>query len=365
MAKFLRNKKLDSSPQKNLLEFILFKGPGKRERWDMKSTPLDLTGVPWTCIRGDNTWTFKRELKWESRKEMAYKYAIDKLHGSVSQSLAVALLTNCPPAYLVAEIQQKGFTISAHSCYLRGLRWQVSICCVSCHTLCLNTLFILFLFIFQRFILQCIKTQDLEEESSIHTYFTFQQMNLNLLVMSFTSWLIAIISRIVISQENKIEGKKKKTALWRGAISIQLSITICQDPVSSYFSPFTRFDGLTCPFTQCKGIKTNNNRETQTNKQNPPKLLDSCLGQLRMSLYVPASTCGVSYCAMGHCHIANLHEITLKLNYSCLALFGVLQTKVPKSSPPDFHSTFSFYYFYTEIFSCTSLLWYPTKSFTS
>lgn len=56
------------------------------------------------------------------RREMAYKYPIDKLYGLVSQNLAVALLTCCPPAYSAAEIQQKGFTISAHSWYLRGLR---------------------------------------------------------------------------------------------------------------------------------------------------------------------------------------------------------------------------------------------------
>lgn len=157
MAKFLCNGMLDSSPQENLLEFVLFKGPGKRERWDVKATALDLAVFPWTRIRGEKAWTFKWKLKWESRKEMAYKYTIDKLYGSVSHSLAVALLTYCPPAYLVAELEQKGFTVSAHSRYLRGLRWQVSICCVSCSTLCLNTLFILNLFIFQGFIPHCLK----------------------------------------------------------------------------------------------------------------------------------------------------------------------------------------------------------------
>lgn len=53
---------------------------------------------------------------------MAYKYPMDKLYGLVSWSLSDVLLTYCPPANSAAEIQQKSFTISALSCYLRGPR---------------------------------------------------------------------------------------------------------------------------------------------------------------------------------------------------------------------------------------------------
>lgn len=135
------------------------------------------------------------------------------------------------------------------------------------------------------------KIQDLQKESSIHTHFTFQQMNFNLLVMSFTSRPTAIISKIGISQENKIKKKKNQHC---GQEPYQFSCLLLFVKILFLLQPSTRLDGPTCPFTQCKGIKTNNNREKQTNKQNPPKLLASCLNQLRMPLYVPASTCGVS-----------------------------------------------------------------------
>lgn len=211
------------------------------------------------ALEGKKAWTFKWELKWESKRKMAYKYPVDKLYGSVSQSLSNALLTYCPPAYSAAEIQQKGFTISAHSRYLRGPRWQVSICCVSCSMLCLNTLVL-----YSRGLHYTVwkKRWDLQEENSIHTNFTFQQRNFKLLVMSFTSLPTAITSKIIIYQEKKKLRKKPPNQISLvGQQPYQPSCLLLFANILFLLQPFTRFDGFKCPFTQCKGIKTNSNRE--------------------------------------------------------------------------------------------------------
>lgn len=198
------------------------------------------------ALEGKKAWTFKWELKWESKRKMAYKYPVDKLYGSVSQSLSNALLTYCPPAYSAAEIQQKGFTISAHSRYLRGPRWQVSICCVSCSMLCLNTLVL-----YSRGLHYTVwkKRWDLQEENSIHTNFTFQQRNFKLLVMSFTSLPTAITSKIIIYQEKKKLRKKPPNQISLvGQQPYQPSclLTICQHPISS--STFYEVWWLQVPF---------------------------------------------------------------------------------------------------------------------
>lgn len=183
------------------------------------------------ALEGKKAWTFKWELKWESKRKMAYKYPVDKLYGSVSQSLPNALLTYCPPAYSAAEIQQKGFTISAHSCYLRGPRWQVSIRCVSCSMLCLSTLFL-----YCRGLHYTVwkKLWDLQEENSIHTNFTFHQRNFKLLVMSFTSLPIAITSKIIIYQEKKNWGKNPQTK----SVLLDSSHT---NPAVCYYLPTSYF----------------------------------------------------------------------------------------------------------------------------
>lgn len=142
---------------------------------------------------------------------MAYKYPMDKLYGLVSWSLSDALLTYCPPANSAAEIQQKSFTISALSCYLRGPRWQMSLCYVSCSTLCLNNLFILNPFYVTGVYTTVFKKRwNLHKKNSIHTNFNFQLRDFKLLVMPFTPLSTKITSKIIIYQKNKIREKKNQ-----------------------------------------------------------------------------------------------------------------------------------------------------------
>lgn len=51
---------------------------------------------------------------------MACKYPVDKLYGSVSQSVSNALLTYCASAYWAAEMQQK-VSLPQHICAI----WEV------------------------------------------------------------------------------------------------------------------------------------------------------------------------------------------------------------------------------------------------
>lgn len=163
---------------------------------------------------------------------MAYKYPIDKLYGSVSWSLSDALLTYCPPANSAAETQQKGFTISAHSCYLRGPRWQMSLCYVSHRTLCLNNLFILNPFYIRGFYTTVFKKRwSLQEENSIHENLTFQQRDFKLLVMPFTLLSTKITSKIIIYQKHKIE--RKKISVGDSSHSSSSVYYICQHSISA------------------------------------------------------------------------------------------------------------------------------------
>lgn len=152
---------------------------------------------------------------------MAYKYPIDRLYGSVSWSLSDALLTYCPPANSAAEIQQKCFTISALLCYLRGPRWQMSLCYVSCSTLCLNNLFILNLFYITG-VYTTVSKKKMEPPGEFNPYkFYFSAKRLKLLVMPFILLSTKITSKIIIYHKNKIN--EKKSVLQTAAIQVQLS----------------------------------------------------------------------------------------------------------------------------------------------
>lgn len=125
---------------------------------------------------------------------------------------------------------------------------------------------------------------------------------------------------------------------------------------TSYFclQCFTRFDGFKSHFPKTKG-----SRQSVTRKRNPrPKP-----SQLRMALHMPNSTCGVSHCLMEHCHIINLHEFTFQMNQSLDSL--VSSRPRPPVQFPQFSQNTAFYYFCTQISSCTSQHCYPTKFFTS
>lgn len=173
---------------------------------------------PWTlqCFHkhalGIKSLNLQRGVKMENPGE---KWPINILHtwlhGSVSWNLSDNLLIYCPPTNSAAEIQQKGFTISAHSCYLRGPRWQMSLCYVSRSTLCLNNLFILNPFYITGVYTTVFKKRwSLQEENSIYKNFTFQQRDFKLLIMPPST---KITSKIIIYQKNKIE--KKKNQCWR------------------------------------------------------------------------------------------------------------------------------------------------------
>lgn len=86
---------------------------------------------------------------------MAYAYSIDKLYGSVSQSLAIALLIYCPPAYIYnkrVSLSQRIHTIE------RSQMTSEYMLCILQHALPKYPVF-LNLFIFQGFILHCLKKE--------------------------------------------------------------------------------------------------------------------------------------------------------------------------------------------------------------
>lgn len=174
----------------------------------------------------------------------------------------------------------------------------MSLCYVSCSTLCLNNLFILNLFYITGVYTTVSKKKRWNlQENLIHTNFTFQQRDFKLLVMPFILLSTKITSKIIINHKNKIN--QKKSVLQTAAIRVQLFYL-----PTSYFclQCLTRFDGFKSHFSNTKG-----SRQPITGKRNPrPKP-----SQLRMALHMPDSTRGVSHCLMEHCQIINLHEFTL------------------------------------------------------
>lgn len=201
----------------------------------------------------------------------------------------------------------------------------MSLCYVSCSTLCLNNLFILNPFLCLYYSIQ----KKMEPPGGkLNPYkFYFSAEDFKLLVMPFILLSTKITCNHNLS-EKKQEKKKNKQCCRQQPYEFSCLLYL----PTSYFCPqcFTRFDGFKSHFPNTK-----RSRQTITGKRNPrPKP-----SQLRMALHMPNSTHGVSHCLMEHCHIINLHEFTLQMNQSLGSIWCPLD-QGHQSSSHSFHRIF-------------------------
>lgn len=137
----------------------------------------------------------------------------------------------------------------------------MSLCYVSCSTLCLNNLFILNPFYVTGVYTTVFKKRwNLHKKNSIHTNFNFQLRDFKLLVMPFTPLSTKITSKIIIYQKNKIREKKNQCCRQQPH---KFSYYIYQHPISAS-QCFTRFNGFKSHFPNTKG-----SRQSITGKRNP------------------------------------------------------------------------------------------------
>lgn len=126
---------------------------------------------------------------------------------------------------------------------------MTSKCCTSRRMLYLNTLFILNLFIFQGFILQCLKQDRTLQKKKINLYI----FNLSAKKLQTSSLVIYLnLPQALLNNFSEKENwLKKKNQYWE-VLPYHFSWLSLFTNTLFLLQASTRFDGLKCPFTQCR-----------------------------------------------------------------------------------------------------------------